>query len=62
MNPPSKKNTADSKYVCLVRASVNKRTITCKLTARNYDKFLDSYNTILKGYCDGLKKKEKKKN
>ena len=46
---------------CLIRAIGNKKKISAMVSAKDYQKFMQSYGNILKISLDSLKKKEKKK-
>lgn len=46
---------------CLIRAIGNKKKISAMVSAKDYQKFMQSYGNILKISLDSLKKKEKRK-
>ena len=46
---------------CLVRAVGSKQKISALITAKNYQRFMQSYGNILKVSLDSLKKREKKR-
>ena len=46
---------------CLIRAIGNKKKISAMISAKDHQKFMQSYGNIMKISLDSLKKKEKKK-
>ncbi|KAI9298221.1 hypothetical protein K502DRAFT_362649 [Neoconidiobolus thromboides FSU 785] len=49
------------KHYCLVRVTVDKKTISTYLNSNSVDKFLNTYNALLRNEMSALKKKVRNK-
>jgi len=58
---PRKGSVADpTEYKCLLRASLGNKKLSTVVNQKDVNKFHMAYTNLLKGYMDGLKKKDKK--
>ncbi|KAJ9079889.1 RNA-binding signal recognition particle subunit srp14 [Entomophthora muscae] len=61
INPKSKTPVSSPTSVCLIRVSLDKKTISTLVDSKNTDKFFTTYNGLLRSSMSNLKKKDRTK-